>query len=311
MAFQGILSSPHNVEFTFKDNWPKISLVTPVYNSGKYIEATIRSVVAQQYPNLEYIVVDGGSTDETIDILRNYENDLTAWISEPDQGMYDALNKGFARTSGEILGWISATDMLHVGALLSVGGIFRSLPEVEWITGRPTRFNEYGMTTDVEDIPHWSRQRFLAGFNRYIQQESTFWRRSLWEKAGGQVDASLRMAGDFELWLRFFRFARLYPVDGIFGGFRLHDSSLGIQRLTECHALQEKMILKELKSERHSSAIRAFRALSSWAKRIPGLRFFWWHLIERTLPAIPGPDWAPTIRFNDMLGWHLSNRRRT
>jgi glycosyltransferase involved in cell wall biosynthesis len=293
-----------------RDEWPKVSLVTPVYNSGKYIESTICSVLAQQYPNLEYVVVDGGSTDGTLEIVRKYQTQMTGWVSEPDQGMYDALNKGFARTSGEIMGWISATDMLHVGALLSVGAIFRGLPEVEWITGRPTRFNEYGMTTAVEGVPHWSRARFLAGFNRYIQQESTFWRRSLWDKAGGKVDASLRMAGDFELWLRFFRFARLYPVDGILGGFRLHDSSLGIQRLAECHALQETMISTELNSESRASAIRAFRTLSSNVKRIPGFRYFWWRLVERIVPVIPGPDWAPTIRFNDSQGWHLSGRSR-
>src|SRR5271168_5003089 len=166
--------------------WPKISLVTPVFNSAKYVEQTIESVLAQKYPNLEYFIVDGGSKDGTVEIIRKYESQITGWVSEPDKGMYDALNKGFARTNGEIMGWISATDQLHLGGLAVVGSVFRDLAEVEWITGRPTGFSEDGMTVTTLDIPRWSRYRFLAGANRYIQQESTFWRRKLWEKAGSR-----------------------------------------------------------------------------------------------------------------------------
>src|SRR3984885_71286 len=87
--------------------WPRIALVTPVLNSVKYVEATIRSVLAQDYPTLDYYIVDGGSTDGTLEIIRKYENQISGWASEPDRGMYDALNKGFARTSGEVMGWIS------------------------------------------------------------------------------------------------------------------------------------------------------------------------------------------------------------
>src|ERR1700681_4818618 len=252
--------------------WPRIALITPVLNSGKYIEQTIRSVLAQCYPNLDYFIVDGGSTDNTLEVIRKYDSEISGWISEPDSGMYDALNKGFSRTSGEVMGWISATDKLHMGGLLSVGDIFRNLPEVEWITGRPTRFNEEGMIINVDPLPHWSRARFLAGFNHYIQQESTFWRRSLWNKAGGSMDATLRMAGDFQLWLRFFRYARLYPADIIIGGFRVHSSSMGLQQLEECHRLQEQMIISELANSPHSLAIRGFRFLDSFIKNIPAIR---------------------------------------
>src|SRR5271165_5297331 len=227
-------------------NWPRISLVTPVFNSAKYIDQTIRSVLAQQYPNLEYIIVDGGSTDGTIDIIRKYESQITAWISEPDNGMYDALNKGFARTTGEIMGWISATDQYHVGGLSVVGSVFRDLPEVAWITGRPTGFSEDGMTTIVLDIPHWSRFRFLAGANRYIQQESTFWRRSLWERAGAHLDVSVRICCDFELWVRFFRYAKLYSVDAVIGGYRSHAGSLSARDIAESNRVQDAAIEAEL-----------------------------------------------------------------
>jgi len=120
-----------NVEAREPAHLPKISLVTPVFNAAKYIEETFQSVFAQKYPNLEYFVVDGGSTDGTLDIIRKYESQLTGWISEPDQGMYDALNKGFARTTGEVMGWISATDLLQSGGLAVVGSVFETLPEVE------------------------------------------------------------------------------------------------------------------------------------------------------------------------------------
>src|SRR5215467_9292437 len=142
---------------------PRISLVTPVFNSAKYIEQTFQSVFSQKYPNLEYFVVDGGSTDGTLDIIRKYEAQISGWISEPHKGMYDALNKGFARTTGEIMGWISATDMLQLGGLSVVASVFQAFPEVEWITGRPTLFNEEGMTYSVAPIPRWSRIPFLAG----------------------------------------------------------------------------------------------------------------------------------------------------
>src|SRR6516165_5783385 len=170
--------------------WPRVALVTPVRNSGKFIEQTILSVLAQDYPSLDYFIVDGGSTDNSMEIIRKYEKHISGWISEPDNGMYDAINKGFARTSGEIMGWISATDMLHLGGLRVAGSVFRDLPEVEWIMGRATAFNEEGMTVYIENARRWSRYRFLAGANRSIQQESTFWRRSLWERAGARVEDS-------------------------------------------------------------------------------------------------------------------------
>jgi glycosyltransferase involved in cell wall biosynthesis len=299
----------NSVNACARETWPRISLVTPVLNSANYIEQTIQSVLAQKYPNLDYFIVDGGSTDGTVDVIRSYEDRISGWISEADHGMYDALNKGFARTTGEVMGWISATDMLHLGGLLSVGAIFGDLPMIEWITGRPTRFNEQGMTICVDPIPHWSRPRFLAGFNRYIQQESTFWRRSLWNKAGGHVDSSLRMAGDFELWIRFFRHARLHPVNGIIGGFRVHDASLGLKQIDECHRLQNQLVIAELGRAAHSRGIRMFRTVNSTMKRVPFIRYCWWHLVERSVPYVPGPDWSPEIHFDPVRGWHLSDAR--
>jgi Glycosyl transferase family 2 len=290
---QGIRASTSGV------SWPRISLVTPVFNSGKYIEETIRSLLAQAYPNLEYFIVDGGSSDGTLDVIRKYEKEISGWVSEPDEGMYDALNKGFARTTGEIMGWISATDTLHSGGLSVVGSVFRDLPEVEWITGRPTWLTEEGTTGGVLDVPRWSRYRFLAGANRYIQQESTFWRRSLWEKAGGRVDASRRYAMDFELWVRFFRHARLYPVDALVGGFRAHSDSLGLQDMERCHRIQDEVIEAELPSALWSKSLKTFRGVSRAVQGIPKVRGLWQRVAMRGLYRMPGPDWPPVIRYRE------------
>jgi glycosyltransferase involved in cell wall biosynthesis len=277
-------------------SWPKISLITPVWNSVRYLEAAMRSVLSQGYPNLEYIVVDGGSTDGSVDVIRQYAGQLAAWVSEPDRGMYDAINKGFAQSSGEVMGWISATDMLHSGSLFVVGSVFRAFPEVEWITGRPTGFSDEGMAAEILKLRRWSRWAFLAGANRYIQQESTFWRRSLWERAGARVDDSRRNASDFELWVRFFRHAKLYSVDALIGGFRSHPDSLGLQNLAECHRIHDEILEKEISSMRGTAGLRLFRGLSSAAMKV-GLEKSWRKMVLATLPKLPWSGRAPIIRY--------------
>src|SRR6266849_6433096 len=145
-----------------RTTWPRITMVTAVYNGEKYLEETICSVVHQRYPNLEYIVVDDGSTDRTVEIINKYEQHLSWWVSQPNKGLYASLNAGFARSTGEIMGWLNANDKLHTNGLFVVGSIFSALPDVEWITGRPTIFNEDGMTIGVHEVRRWSRYRFLA-----------------------------------------------------------------------------------------------------------------------------------------------------
>jgi glycosyltransferase involved in cell wall biosynthesis len=291
--------------------WPKIALVTPVFNSARYLEATIRSVLSQGYPNLQYVIADGGSTDGSVEIIRKYEPQLHAWFSEPDRGMYDAINKGFARTSdaatgeatGEAMrdgmGWISATDLLHAGSLFVVGSVLRTFPELEWITGRPTGFSDEGMVVETLRLRQWSRWRFLAGANRYIQQESTFWRRSLWDRAGGRVDDARRSASDFELWVRFFRFAKLYPVDALIGGFRSHPDSLGLRNLEECHAIHEEILAQEVAGLPDAFLLRGFRSLSASVLKIPALAKPWRKLVLGTLMKWPGKDLPPVIRYRD------------
>src|SRR5216684_782582 len=180
-------AQPHVREEVHAPAWPRITIVTAVYNGEQDLEETIQSVVQQRYPNLEYIIVDDGSTDATVEIIKKYEQHLACWFSQPNKGLYAALNAGFARSSAEIMGWINSGDLLHTNGLFVVGNVFSCFADVEWLTGRPTVFDSRGMTVQIQHLPRWSRNRFLAGANRHIQQESTFWRRSLWQRAGGAL----------------------------------------------------------------------------------------------------------------------------
>jgi hypothetical protein len=212
---------------------PRLTIVTPSFNQGRFIEQTIRCILLQNYPDLEYIIVDGGSTDDSIRIIRKYERWLTFWGSEPDKGMYDALNKGFARSTGEIMGWSPTGDLYVPGALQSVGSAFRSEAQVEWVTSAwKVKIDEQGNESRRYRVPGFSRRAFSAGLYmthgnpaaKYtIQQQSTFWRRSLWDRSGGRMDDSMKGAGDFELWSRFVAGAELYSIDEPIGVFRTHD----------------------------------------------------------------------------------------
>jgi glycosyltransferase involved in cell wall biosynthesis len=291
-------------------SWPRIALVTPVLNSEKYIDQTIRSVLIQDYPNLEYFIVDGGSTDGTVEIIRKYEDRISGWISEPDKGMYDAINKGFARTQSEVMGWISATDQLHVGALRTVGGVFRDLPAVKWITGRRTGFNEDGVTVKIDPLLRWTRYRFLiGGSGQHIQQESTYWRRSLWDKAGANVDGKARIAGDFELWVRFFRHADLCSVDGLIGGFREHPGSGSLQNLEGFNVRCEEIAEAELRSI-FGGWLSAYQSVDQTLLRIPGARGLWFWAKQRTMDAVhgfSGRDLPPVIE-HGRSGWRIRNK---
>ncbi|HVL65032.1 MAG TPA: glycosyltransferase family 2 protein [Actinomycetota bacterium] len=200
---------------------PSISLVTPCFNQVSLIDAALRSVLEQGYPDLEYVVIDGGSSDGSAEVIASHSDHLAYWVSEPDDGHYPALNKGFVRTSGEVMGYLNGDDTLLPGALFTVGSIFRDFPEIDWITGAHLAIDEEGRPVSVDLPAQWSRWHLLSDrTQRFIPQESTFWRRSLWERSGARLDDSYSLAADFELWARFSRSAKLYTVFAPLGCFR-------------------------------------------------------------------------------------------
>jgi len=228
---------------------PKITIVIPSFNQGAYLETTIGSVLDQSYPNLELIIMDGGSTDHSIQIIKKYEKHIDYWQSQRDGGQYWAVDAGFSRSTGEIMTWINSDDKLLPDSLNAVASIFIQLKEVDWITGTPNIMHENGELAWVCSIPPvYSRKYYLAkryDYPNYIQQEGTFWRRSLWEKAGGRLKTRLKMAGDLELWMRFFRHSRLYTTDMLLGCFRQHSG----QKTASGLELYRTEALRELNKE--------------------------------------------------------------
>lgn len=223
----------------------RISLVTPNYNGEKFLDTTIKSVIEQNYPNLDYILVDGLSTDRSASIMELYRNDVSKIIIESDDGHADALNKGFAYTDGDIMGWINSDDALLPGSLAIVAQIFELYPDVEWITGLPSTCDEAGNLIYVGPLKPWSQARFLCGDHLWIQQESTFWRRSLWERAGG-LDTHWKVANDFDLWARFFRHAPLHSVDTLLGCFRVRTGQRSIQHRALYMREVDQILTREL-----------------------------------------------------------------
>ena len=250
---------------------PKISIVTPSYNQADFLEATIRSVLGQDYPNLEYVVIDGGSTDGSVEIIERHASNLAYWVSERDGGHANALNKGFARTTGDIMGWINSDDILQPGALSLLAEMFSEYSEIEWLTGQRSYIDPAGRIVLAYQAPRWCRLSFLAGDYRWLQQESTYWRRSLWEKAGGYVSEAYQMANDFELWVRFFRYAPLYTMHGLIGSFRFNPG----QRTRHSMDVYEQEARQVILDEIASLDLTEFFATTMWTRSPLPLKYDW------------------------------------
>ena len=159
--------------------FPTVSIVTPSYNQASFLRASISSVVSQGYPSLEYIVIDGGSGDDSLNIIKEFDPLISFWCSEPDSGHSHALQKGFQRSTGEIMGWINSDDMMTPWSLFAIADIFSTFPHVNWIQGFTSTWNVHGYMTSASRNPI-NIYDYLFGNYRWIQQESTFWRRTLW-----------------------------------------------------------------------------------------------------------------------------------
>lgn len=204
--------------------YPKISIVTPSYNQGEFLEETILSVISQNYPNLEYIVIDGGSTDDSVEIIKKYEKYITYWVSEKDNGHAHALNKGFEKSTGEIMAWINSDDKYFEWTFKTISEIYSKFKEVEWTLGLYANFDRKGVLMSGENSVRAVYKNIFSYLfsDLHIQQESVFWRRSLWEKSGGYVSEEVKLMVDTELWCRFFLHEKLYHIDQVIGGYRIY-----------------------------------------------------------------------------------------
>jgi glycosyltransferase involved in cell wall biosynthesis len=228
--------------------WPRISIVTPSYNQGNFIEETIRSVLLQSYYNLEYIIIDGGSTDKSIDIIKKYEPWLTHWVTEPDRGQAHAINKGFKRATGEIVAWLNSDDVYFPGVLTIVAKLFSQKTTSDILYGDCVFVNKEGKLARKKRANDFDIKSFLG--KQAIPQPSMFIKRSALSQVG-YLDEKLNYAFDRKFWL----IAGINPnntltyVSKIFSKYRLHEKSKGVSEKHEMDIEISKMALGILNKE--------------------------------------------------------------
>lgn len=237
-------------------NYPRITVVTPSFNQLQFLERTIRSVIDQNYPNLEYIIIDGGSTDGSVDIIRRYENRLAYWISEPDQGQTDAINKGLRKATGEWVAWQNSDDIYYPGVFHELAIAANKFNQADLIIGNMMLIDE--SDNPLRDIcfvkPTYNA---LLAEGMVLTNQSAFWRRSLHEGIG-LLDENLHYGFDYEWFLRLSENTKGVHVNQLWGGYRLHDETK--TNLNPQNFVDEYQI------------ILAGRKLPSWQKKLYKLR---------------------------------------
>lgn len=287
---------------------PLITVVIPNLNCADYLERTIRSVLDQGYPALELIMVDGGSTDGSLGIIDKYRPEFAQVIIGPDTGQGHAINKGMAVSTGAVMSWINSDDMLAPGSLHTVGRFFADNPSVSWVVGNSTLIDEEDRVTRSSPPDCHTRIRFLAGDYQWIQQESCFWRRDLWERAGAGLDEQLRLAVDGDLWLRFFEHAQLHGLRAQLGAFRVRSGQRS-EAIEAYHAemleriRQHRLAVSEDYVERYSDILASDVAVRARPE------------VEMEWPSVKQEDVRPgwpgnLLSARGPFGYHLNRVRK-
>jgi glycosyltransferase involved in cell wall biosynthesis len=201
-------------------NLPLVSIVTPSFNQVRFLESTIRSVLEQDYPNIEYILVDGGSNDGSLEVIRRYAEKISWWVSEKDRGQTDAINKGFEHAHGDILAWLNSDDTYEPHALVEAVELLVNFPQIGLVYGDANFIDENGCRIGHFPAAQTDYQRLRRGYV-HIPQQASFWRANLWRKVG-PLDPSFYFAMDYDLWVRIAKLAALKYIPRVWANFRLH-----------------------------------------------------------------------------------------
>lgn len=240
-------------EITEVSTWPKISIITPSYNQGEFLEETIRSVLLQNYPNLEYIILDGGSSDNSVEILKKYDKYIDFWVSEPDKGQADAIYRGIEIATGNIIAYINSDDFYYPGAFFKVAKKFMKNTNSRWLTGR-TVFVETSSLPSKDQPKYLPINLFtMVYLGNFVMQPSTFWRKDLFFSLGG-FDRTLKFSFDFELFMKFLNIEKPLWLNENLAAFRMHPlsktSTISDVCIEESAWIREKYILSDTKIRR-------------------------------------------------------------
>lgn len=232
-----------------KLNFPKISIITPSFNQGHFIKETIDSVLNQNYPNLEYIVMDGGSTDNTVEILKSYGNKIT-WVSKKDKGQTDAINKGLKKATGDIIAYLNSDDVYLPNTLNTVSEYFVNHQDAFIVTGDYFIIDANGKKIQSYVATYKKMLRKNPTIEKlaianYIIQPSTFWRKEVFKEVG-LFDESLRYCMDFDYWLRTMKLFKLHVLSNHFSLFRIHGESKGGALFVKQFDEEHQVVLKHI-----------------------------------------------------------------
>lgn len=224
-----------------------ISIVTPSFQSGNFLEETIKSVVDQEYPSLEYVVQDGGSDDDTVSILEKYEKQLKTWESKSDKGQAHAINLGFDKVQGDVMAWLNADDLLLPGTLDYIDKYFQANPQVDVVYGHRVLID-----ADSNEIGRWVMPphcHHTITWHDFIPQETLFWRKSIWEKAGGRIADEMQFAMDWEFILRLRAVgANFVRLPRFLGAFRVHPDMKSIKDVDTTGVQEMDMLRKRYRN---------------------------------------------------------------
>jgi glycosyltransferase involved in cell wall biosynthesis len=210
----------------------RVTVVTPSFNQAKFLERTIQSVLSQDYEDLEYIIIDGSSTDGSVEIIERYADRLAYWVSESDTGQTEAINKGFARASGEVLAWLNSDDTYEPGAICAAVAYLKDHPEVGLVYGDGNFIDADDRIIGAFPSRQTSYRRLRNGYV-HICQQAAFFRAALWRQVG-PLDPTFYFAMDYDLWIRLARLSKIQYVPCLWANFRLHGDTKTVAEDDRC-----------------------------------------------------------------------------